>query len=569
MFHHDHFSGNEAVAEMRDAAEAVGDIGFPDLFDDAFDRSVREQFKHKGETVTQMKVVQPDVDLVDAVHLQHVVKARLRLPRFQKKRRPNATVDAVQKRPDLFRGFPHRKHDPLGPERNHLLDLAFRSAVPRIDPHKKFRLGENRRQFTDVADGMARFYAVNPALTLFLPESFEIDPNTINPDFFRDQRDVGVIRDIENGQGHSRLTSVKTPVRFIINILYIIKKRLSRKNVYLIIKKWGKTEKTVNCSKKRGEAGLAGGPEGGGGGAVGVGELEFHRLRGAVDFAGGEVCGGGAEGEARQAPRALLGGDGEEVFERGVVAEVDERGGLGAEVGADDARLKRDGGDPAVAAAALQFAGEEDIAEFRAPVGAEWSVILLAFGIGGVEIRAEQVGGDAGGLDHGRPRRGEFIEEQTGQKELREQVDLEGALETVLGQRPFLLRAAGVVGEDVDLVVLPEFRREARDVGQFGVVGEMVRAAEFGGDLLGFFGIAPDEDHAMPRPDEGARGGGADPVAAPGDDDRFLAVGLHSVSFRPPPALRGAVVNNSRFSPCFPAFVKQGGAPGVQGRRAI
>ena len=57
-----------------------------------------------------------------------------------------------------------------------------------------------------------------------------------------------------------------------------------------------------------------------------------------------------------------------------MVAEIDESGRLGAEIGADNARLERDGGDPAIAVAALQFAGEEDIAEFRPPVGAEGGV---------------------------------------------------------------------------------------------------------------------------------------------------------------------------------------------------
>ena len=128
---------------------------------------------------------------------------------------------------------------------------------------------------------------------------------------------------------------------------------------------------------------------------------------------------------------------------------------------------------------------------------------------------------------------GEFIEEQTGEQKLREQIDLEGALEAVLGQRPFLLRAAGVVGEDVDPVVLPEFRREPHDVGELGVVGEVIRTAEFCGDLLGLLGIAPDEDHAVSRPDEGARGGGADPVAAPCDNDGFPVFGLHILPFRP------------------------------------
>lgn len=251
-----------------------------------------------------------------------------------------------------------------------------------------------------------------------------------------------------------------------------------------------------------------------------------------------------------------------------MVAEADEPGRFGGEVGADDAGLEGDGGDPAIAVTALQFAGEEDIAEFRPAVGAEGGVVALALGVGGIEVGAEQVGGDAGGLDHRRARRGEFVEEQTGEKELREQIDLEGALEAVLGQRPFLLRAAGVVDEDVDPVVLRQLRREPHDVGELGVVGEVVRAAEFGGDLLGLFGGAPDDDHAVSRPDDGARGGGADPVAAPCDDDRFLVFCFHILPFRPAVPHRG----RSEYFPIlprFPVLVKQRRRPGVLGRRAI
>ena len=245
------------------------------------------------------------------------------------------------------------------------------------------------------------------------------------------------------------------------------------------------------------KAGGAGVPEGRGGGAVRVAEFETVGLLFAVKLSRREVGAGGADGEARQAARAFLGGDGEKVFERGVVAEADERGGFGAEVGADDAGLEGDGVDPAVAAALLQFAGEEDVAEFCPAVGAERRIVLLALGVGGIEIGAEQIRRDARGLDHRGARGGEFVEEQMRQKELREQIDLEGALEPVLGQRAFLLRAPGVVGEHVDPVVLRQLRRKPDDVGETRVVGEVVGTAEFGGDLRCLIRIAPDEDHAM------------------------------------------------------------------------
>lgn len=243
-----------------------------------------------------------------------------------------------------------------------------------------------------------------------------------------------------------------------------------------------------------------------------------------------------------------------------MVAEADEGDRFGAEIGANHAGLECDRANAAVAVAALQFAGEEDVAEFRPSVGAEGGVILLVFGVCGVEVGSEKVGGDARGLDHRGVRRREFVEQQAGEKELREQIDLEGALETVFCQRPFLLRAARVIRQNVDLFVGVQLPREPHDVGEFGVIGKVERAAEFVGYPLGFFGIASDEDHAMSLFDERPRRGGADPVAAPGDDDRFPAFSFHTLPFRPAVPRRGAVGN-------FSVFQIERGAPGVRGRR--
>ena len=231
-----------------------------------------------------------------------------------------------------------------------------------------------------------------------------------------------------------------------------------------------------------------------------------------------------------------------------MVAEIDESGRFGAEIGADHAGLESDGVDPGFAVAALQFAGEEDIAEFCPSVGAERGVIVLALGVGGVEVGSEQVGGDRRGLDNGGVRGGEFVEEQAGQKKLREHVDLKGALEAVLGQFPLVLRAARVVRQNVDPLVCVQFPGEPHDVGEFGVIGKMELAAEFVGCPLGFFGVASDEDHVLPRFHERTRRGGADPVAAPGDDDGFFAFVFHKNSFAAAAPNRGGGRKIYRFS---------------------
>lgn len=313
-------------------------------------------------------------------------------------------------------------------------------------------------------------------------------------------------------------------------------------------------------SEKILQAGFAGGPEGRRGGAVGIAEFEAEGLFVTVNSAGGEVHGGGAEGEARQATGALLGGDGKQILERGMVAEVDEGGRLGTEVGADDARLERDGGNPAVAVATLQFAGEKDIAEFRPSVGAEGGKIPLAFGIGGIEVGAEEVRRDARGLDHRGVRRRKFLKQETGEQKGREQIDLKGALEAVAGQFSLLLRAAGVVRQNVDLFVGVQFPGETHDVRKTRVVGEVIRTAEFVGYPLGFFGVASDDDYVVSRLYQRPRRGGADPVAAPCDDDGFPVFSFHTLPFRPAVPRRGAVVKIS-------VFQIERGAPGIRGRR--
>lgn len=291
--------------------------------------------------------------------------------------------------------------------------------------------------------------------------------------------------------------------------------------------------------KKGGEAGFAGVPERRGGGAVGVGKFETVGLFIAVDLARLKVGSGGADGEADQAAGALFRGNGEKVFQRRMIAEADEGDRLRTEIRADDAGLERDGADPSVTVPLVQFAGEENIAEFRPTVGAKRRIVPLTFGVGGVEVGAEEIGGDTRGLDHRGARRREFVKKKAGQKIRGKQIDLKGALKSVNGQAAFLLRAAGVVGKHVDTIILPEFRRQARNVGETRVIGEVTRAAEFGGNPLRFFGVTPDDNDTLPRPDESARRGGAYPVASARDNDRFSVFDLHEVSFSPQPKRRG------------------------------
>ena len=138
-------------------------------------------------------------------------------------------------------------------------------------------------------------------------------------------------------------------------------------------------------------------------------------------------------------------------------------------------------------------------------------------------------------------RGGEFVEQKVGQKERSEQIDLKGAFEAVLGQFALLLRAARVVRQNVDPIVGVQFPGEPHDVGEPRVVREVVRHAEFARDPGGLLGVAPDEDHVVSRLDERTRRGGADAVAAPGDDDGFSAFVFHKNSFIPCPRKEGAV----------------------------
>jgi len=76
--------------------------------------------------------------------------------------------------------------------------------------------------------------------------------------------------------------------------------------------------------------------------------------------------------------------------------------------------------------------------------------------------------------------RGQGRHEQVSQQERSQVVHLEGLLEAVLGHLTSAHDPAGVVGQHVDARVRrPQLARQIADLVQVGVVGQVVRGAEF------------------------------------------------------------------------------------------
>jgi hypothetical protein len=161
-----------------------------------------------------------------------------------------------------------------------------------------------------------------------------------------------------------------------------------------------------------------------------------------------------------------------------------------------------------------------DVLQFGRVVGAYRAEVAVVVEVVEVEC-AGHAGADARGLDHRGSGGGQLVEQQPGEQERRQVVDLEGLLEAVGGLGAVAEDAAGVVGEHVDAGVGGvEVGGELADLVQAGEVGDVVVGADLPGDGTGLVRGATDDDDAMACPVELAGGRGADAVAAgAGDDD--------------------------------------------------
>jgi hypothetical protein len=125
-----------------------------------------------------------------------------------------------------------------------------------------------------------------------------------------------------------------------------------------------------------------------------------------------------------------------------------------------------------------------------------------------VEVeRAGHAGADARGLDHRGPGGGQLAEQQPGEQERRQVVDLEGLLEAVGGLGAVAEDTAGVVGEHIDAGIGGvEVGGELADLVQAGEISDVVVGADLPGNGTGLVRGATDDDDAMACPVELAGG---------------------------------------------------------------
>ena len=156
----------------------------------------------------------------------------------------------------------------------------------------------------------------------------------------------------------------------------------------------------------------------------------------------------------------------------------------------------------------------EDLCELGVAVRTRGRIGLLGVEIVDLEVSEEPVG-DARGVDDRCPRFGQAVEQEVGEQERGEVVDLEGEFVAVdRGLAVGTEDASGIVREHVDAGVGGEqVCGEGANLLEVGEVGDAVRHSEFAGDARGAFGGPADHHDGVPSVDEAPRSRRADTVA--------------------------------------------------------
>ena len=166
-----------------------------------------------------------------------------------------------------------------------------------------------------------------------------------------------------------------------------------------------------------------------------------------------------------------------------------------------------------------QLARKEDVAELRGAVDAHRGVGLL-----GLEIFEIQTAGlvGIGGRSHDAAS-DQAVAQQAGEQERREVVQRKGTLEALGGLLPRGEQSAGVVGQDIDvLVAVANLLREPADIGHQHQIGDVLmdgRSSDRRPGLLrdgsDALALATHNRHLCSLPSKVDRGGAADPRVAP------------------------------------------------------
>jgi hypothetical protein len=139
-----------------------------------------------------------------------------------------------------------------------------------------------------------------------------------------------------------------------------------------------------------------------------------------------------------------------------------------------------------VVEAPVQLRGEQDVLELGGAVRAVRREVPVVVQVVEVEV-PEEPRAHAGRLDDRGAAREELVQEQAGQEERREVVDLERPLVSVDGPGAVAAEdAAGVVRQDVDARVGGvELGGQATHVGEVREVGDEALPADLAGDVRG------------------------------------------------------------------------------------
>ncbi len=147
----------------------------------AVDRTVYEQLEHKASFERLMKIVETDVDPIDAAHRRDVVDRRSGFSRLQQSNNASAAVRGAHQMLEFVRPAKHRQHQMIRAARYGFLDFAAGRIAPRIESDEQLSRRNCGTYSCDVIEGVTADDARATPLTLVFSLDFEIDEHEVDP----------------------------------------------------------------------------------------------------------------------------------------------------------------------------------------------------------------------------------------------------------------------------------------------------------------------------------------------------------------------------------------------------